>query len=175
MLFLGAVSSGSAWAQRTMQGQSFLSADCLSDFDRLGAKIAFGQYTLGGFWETGANAHFYDAVTNTGYSLEYMHTYASGGYMFRLAQTRKRSINLYTGGGVFFGCEILDPLGKLPREIVFNGNRSEFLYGIYAGLSSEFFVTERLSLLIDAFVPLNFSSRIRLLNYDVGLGLKVML
>ena len=166
---------GNASAQRTMTGQGFLSADCLYDIENFGAKAECGQYTLGGFWMVGANGHFYDATTSSKYSLEYAHCYAFGGYMHRLAGTRRRSVNLYGGGGAFIGAEVIDPMSRLPKDAVLGIDRSGFLYGLYVGLSAEFFVVEKLAIVTGVSIPLNFSSRIRMLNYDIGLGLKVML
>ena len=109
------------------------------------------------------------------YNLEYVHYYAFGGYMHRLAGTRRRSVNLYGGGGVFMGAEVLDPMSRLPKDTVLGIGRTAFLYGVYAGLSAEFFIVEKVAVMAGALVPLNFSSGIRMLNYDVCLGLKVML
>ena len=164
-----------ASAQRTMAGQGFLSADCLYDFENFGAMAEYGQYTLDGFWMVGANGHLYDTATSSEYRLEYTHCYAFGGYMHRLAGTRGRSVNLYGGGGVFIGAEVLDPINRLPKDTILGANRARFLYGVYAGLSAEFFIVEKLAVTVNAIAPLNFSSGIRMLNYDVGLGLKVML
>lgn len=164
-----------ATAQRTMAGQGFLSADCLYDFENFGAMAEYGQYTLGGFWTVGASGHFYDAMTSSKYNLEYVHCYAFGGYMHRLAGTRRRSVNLYGGGGVFMGAEVLDPMSRLPKDTVLGIGKTAFLYGVYAGLSAEFFIVEKVAVMASALVPLNFSSGIRMLNYDFGLGLKVML
>ena len=164
-----------ASAQRTMAGQGYISADCLYDFENFGAKAEYGQYTLGGFWSVGASGHFYDATTTSKYSLEYVHCNAFGGYMHRLVGTRRRSVNLYGGGGVFMGAEVLDPMSRLPKDTVLGIGRTAFLYGVYAGLSAEFFIVEKVAVMAGALVPLNFSSGIRMLNYDVCLGLKVML
>lgn len=164
-----------ATAQRTMAGQGFLSADGLYDFENFGAMAEYGQYTLGGFWMVGANGHLYDTATSSEYRLEYTHCYAFGGYMHRLAGTRRRSVNLYGGGGVFMGTEVLDPMSRLPKDTVLGIGRTAFLYGVYAGLSAEFFIVEKVAVMAGALVPLNFSSGIRMLNYDVCLGLKVML
>lgn len=164
-----------ASAQRTMAGQGYISADCLYDFENFGAKAEYGQYTLGGFWSVGASGHFYDATTTSKYSLEYVHCNAFGGYMHRLVCTRRRSGNLYGGGGVFIGAEVLDPINRLPKDTILGANRARFLYGVYVGLSAELFIVEKLAVTVNAIAPLNFSSGIRMLNYDVGLGLKVML
>ena len=164
-----------ASAQRTMAGQGYISADCLYDFENFGAIAEYGQYTLGGFWTVGASGHFYDAMTSSKYNLEYVHYYAFGGYMHRLAGTRRRSVNLYGGGGVFMGAEVLDPMSRLPKDTVLGIGKTAFLYGVYAGLSAEFFIVEKVAVMASALVPLNFSSGIRMLNYDFGLGLKVML
>ena len=164
-----------ASAQRTMAGQGYISADCLYDFEKFGAMAEYGQYTLGGFWAVGASGHLYDTATSSEYRLEYTHCYAFGGYMHRLAGTRRRSVNLYGGGGVFMGAEVLDPMSRLPKDTVLGIGRTAFLYGVYAGLSAEFFIVEKVAVMAGALAPLNFSSGIRMLNYDVCLGLKVML
>ena len=95
--------------------------------------------------------------------------------MHRLADTRRRSVNLYGGGGMFMGAEVLDPMSRLPKDTVLGIGKTAFMYGVYARLSAEFFIVEKVAVMAGAFVPLNFSSGIRMLNYDFGLGLKVML
>lgn len=174
-LFLGSIFCVEASAQRTMKSQSFLNAECLYDFESFGVSTTFGQYTLGGFWETGLDGHLYKADTDSGIVLDYAHCCVSGGYMFRLAGTKRRNINLYAGSGVFIGAEILDPMNRLLDNYRLSMKKAEFLYGIYAGMLTEIFVMEKLAIVVEASLPLNFSSRISMLGYDVGLGLKVML
>lgn len=109
LLFLGGTE---ARAQRTVRGQSFISADFVKTLspvlsrDAMGAELWYGRYLDTFYWQAG---------------LQYMLGYIkdserqapgcftlSGGVMYRLAATRSRRLNCYIGGNALFGVEFAD-------------------------------------------------------------------
>lgn len=139
-----------------------------------GAEAFYCRYTLGGFWEAGLMGCDYRTSLSTGHTLRYDNVLAAGGYLFRLAGTRSRRLNLYGGGGVFAGVELLDPLGRIPGYIDLGQNHVAFQYGLYAHGMAEVFLGRRLALVVSGRTPVNFSSGIRHFHWQAGLGLKYL-
>ena len=161
-----------ASAQRTMSGQPSLRVSSLYNGRSVGAEAFFEQYTLSGYWQAGLQGNLYNAALSTGHTLDYLHALAQGGYHFRLAGTRSRSLNLYTGCGVLAGVEALDPWGSLPEYVNIGRNRCTFVYGPYASAVLEWFVAPRFAFVLQAEVPLTFGSTIGVFNWNAGLGRK---
>ena len=164
-----------ASAQRTISGQSALALSAYYTGTSVGAEAFYQQYTLGGFWETGAfftdNRH----PLSTGGRLYYEHIATAGGYLWRLSATRSRSCNWYVGAGAFAGIEWLDPFDMLPDYIDLGVADIRFLYGVYAKTLLEVFLSPRFALLLEGAVPVNFSSAISYVHWQAGLGIKFML
>ena len=165
----------SASAQRTMNGQSSLCPSVHWTGSSFGAEAFFSQYTLGGFWEAGLSAKQYKKDTSAGVDINSLNIAAIGNYLFRLAGTRSRSVNLYGGAGAFIGYEAIDPMHKLPSTIQTNLKNGYFLYGLQAKLVAEFFISKSFAFTLNGCVPINFSSPMGWFHYDIGLGMKVML
>lgn len=165
----------SASAQRTMNGQSSLCPSVHWTGSSFGAEAFFSQYTLGGFWEAGLSVKQYKKDTSAGVDINSLNIAAIGNYLFRLAGTRSRSINLYGGAGAFLGYEAIDPMHKLPSTIQTNIKNGYFLYGLQAKLVAEFFIAKKVAIVIDGCVPVNFSSPMGWFHYDLGVGLKFLL
>ena len=164
-----------ASAQRTQSGQSSLRASLLFNGLSVGAEAFYEQYTLGGYWTVGASGNHYMAGLSTGDTLDYIHALAEGGYLFRLAGTRSRSLSFYTGGGLLAGVEVLDPLSALPGHIVFPSSKYAFLYGMYAQAAVEWFISRRLAIVLEASAPVTFGSGVSVVNWNVGMGVKLNL
>ena len=98
-----------AQAQRTMKEQSVIGAKTSFNGMSAGASIDYSQYTLNGFWYVGVSGNDYYALYTSNDWLRYDHICGYGGYLFRLVGTRSRSINLYGGGEVIVGLELIDP------------------------------------------------------------------
>ena len=107
--------------------------------------------------------------------MDYVHALAEGGYLFRLAGTRSRSLSLYAGGGVLIGVEALDPFSSLPGNIVLGRAKYSFLYGVYAQGAMEWFVGRKLAVMLQASAPVTIGSAIGWMHWSVGLGLKLNL
>ena len=86
-----------ASAQRTISGQSALALSAYYNGTSVSAEAFYQQYTLGGFWETGAIFSDNSLPLSIGGRLYYEHIAAAGGYLWRLAATRSRSCNWYAG------------------------------------------------------------------------------
>ena len=164
-----------ASAQRTISGQPTLALSAYYTGSFVGAEAFFQQYTLGGFWEAGAFATPYLHPLSSGDILDNWHIAASGGYLWRLAATRSRSCNWYAGAGAYVGIEWLDPFGKLPGYIDLGVADIRFLYGVYAKTVLEVFLSPRFAMLIQGAAPVNFSSVTGYINWQAGLGVKIML
>ena len=164
-----------ASAQRTMSGQPSLRVSSLYNGLFVGAEAFYEQYTLSGYWQTGVSGNLYKAKLSSGDTLDYLHVIAEGGFLFRLAGTRSRSLNLYAGGGALAGVEMLDPFNFLPEHIALSQKQTAFIYGVYAQGVLEWFVARKFAILLQASSPITFGSSIRIVNGNVGIGLKLNL
>lgn len=163
------------WAQRTMRGEYFLSAQALSGTvppSVTGAEVSFGQYLLSSYWKAGVTASSFSGYTLSRPEAGYAHLAAYGDWMERIAATRNRMLNIYAGGGVFLGYEAYTP--QTAPVVSETGEQKEgaFLYGVHAGLEAEFFVMKRLALVISGKVPVNFTSPHGWLHGSAGAGLR---
>lgn len=161
-----------ASAQRTMSGQKSLRVSLLYNGLSVGAEAFYEPYTLTGFWQAGVQGNLYKAGLSTAHSLDYVHALAQGGYQFRLAGTRSRSLNLYAGGGALVGVEILDAWRRLPYYLDLGKSRYAFIYGLYSSAMLEWFVSRQWALVLHAGLPVTFGSAIGALHWNVGIGLK---
>ena len=164
-----------ASAQRTMSGQSSIGLSARYNGSSVGAEAFYGMYTLGGLWDVSLSGDRYTVGISTGSRLEYYDICAKGGYLFRLLATRSRSLNLYAGGGIFAGAELLDPQGRIPSYIDLGAPQTAFLYGIYAETTLEVFLGTRCAFLLTGILPLNFSSPVSMLHYGGQVGFKILL
>ena len=164
-----------AQAQRTMKGQSVIGAEASFNGMSAGASMDYSQYTLNGFWYIGVSGNDYYALYTGNGSLRYDHICGYGGYLFRLAGTRSRSVNLYGGGEIMVGMELIDPFEELPEQFKASIERYRFLYGVGPKILAEFFVSTRFAFTIFGTLPINFSSAISNVNYNIGGGFRIML
>lgn len=164
-----------ASAQRTMPGRFSVAVNGCFNGSSVSAEAFFGQYTLGGYWEAGLLANDYGWPLSVSGRLQYDQLAVAGGYQFRLAATRDRAVNLYGGGGVFAGLEFVDPFRSLPEYYVLPIDSQAFLYGLYVKTTAEFFIGRCFAFVLEASLPLAFSSQLSMINYAVGGGIKLIL
>lgn len=164
-----------ASAQRTISRQLATYAISYYTGTSVGAEAFCQQYTLDGYWEAGVTVSPYMYPLSTGDILCDMHLAAAGGYLWRLAATRSRSINWYAGAGAFAGVEWCDPFEQLPEYVRLGVADIGFLYGVYAKTTVELFVASRFALVIQGAVPINFSSFTGPFHWHAGVGVKFML
>ena len=96
-------SSQAASAQRTMKGQLHVGAQAsLSADPRLpaGGELSFGSYLLDSYIAGWINVTPDFISLATGHQLGYFPINVGADYMYRVAATRARSVNLYVVGGI---------------------------------------------------------------------------
>lgn len=109
----------------------------------------------------------------TTHQLGYIPINVGAEYMYRVAATRSRSVNLYVGGGVFLGWELYDPFKRLPSYIDTGFGNSTFIYGVSASIASEFFITRTVALTLESRMPVSISSKTEILKLHLKAGIKV--
>lgn len=168
--------SQKCYAQRTMNDRNLLTAGCAASFSSVkdfGGCISWGRYLLDGYWEVSASAVPRGMDLSTGNRMDMLTVRGEGGYMHRIAATRSRSFNLYTGGSAFIGYEIYDPVRRLPSNINTGLGEGAFVYGIRPSVEAEVFLTRTLAIIIRGSTPLTFSSLSGWLRVNAGAGLRL--
>lgn len=156
-----------------MPGRSVFTLGLHCNGSSFGAEAFFGQYVLAGYWSAGFVADDYNTPLSTGGQLQYDHLSVGGEFMFRLAATRGRTINLYTGAGVFAGMELVDPFHRLPSYIGLSIPGRSFLYGIYGKALAEFYLGRYFALTLECSVPMTFPGRLGWLRWNAGIGMRI--
>lgn len=159
ILFLA---STGASAQRTAEGAFFLDLNgSYVPVNGFGGNLGFGRYTMIGFWETRANALFMNYFIDAE-AAKCNHYMVQGGYLFRLAASRSRVLNLYGGGGAFIGAATFNTtdagwskLSQLAKKDWYS-QQTSFLYGAYAKVDFEVFFTDTLAFDLAVKAPFGF-------------------
>ena len=173
----------SAFAQRTVIKQSFVEVsggmsfkpDIVGTAEWPGKALAFsggyGRYTRLGYWGAGASfANQLKKLPDYELNMPYTDISAYGQYMFRIAATRSRSVNLYGGGGIGLGLQIMDT-GNYCKDYEFTLTKKEysngetktvtktltsgdmfFLLHIFGALEGEFFFAPKVAFVLRAAV-----------------------
>ena len=163
-------------AQRTMKGQYHLAAEAAFAADPrvpAGVEISFGAYLLDSYVIGWINVTPDYVTLPTSHQLEYIPINVGADYMYRVAATRARSVNLYVGGGVYLGWELYDPFRKVPSYIDTGFGSGTFIYGVAPALDSEFFITRRLALTLGARMPVSISSKTEILKLHLKAGIRI--
>lgn len=163
-------------AQRTMKGQLHIDAKAsLSADPRMpaGGELSFGSYLLNSYITGWINVTPDYITLPTGHQLGYIPINIGADYMYRVAATRARSINLYVGGGVFLGWELYDPFKKVPPYIDTGFGKGNFIYGVAPALETEFFITRTVALTLGARMPVSISSKTEILKLHLKAGFRV--
>lgn len=163
-------------AQRTMKGQLHIGAQAsLSADPRVpaGGELSFGSYLLNSYITGWINVTPDYISLPTGHQLGYIPINVGADYMYRVAATRARSVNLYVGGGVFLGWELYDPFRRVPSYIDTGVGDGNFIYGVAPALESEFFITRTVALTLGARMPVSISSKTEILKLHLKAGLRV--
>ena len=168
------MSVGIANAQRTSAGYNFISASFPVSFTGDGlAGISYGRYQLRGYWDTEVKFVNRNAASRIG-DCEYSDITAGWNYMYRLVSTRNRAFSIYTGAGMFLGAEVLDVFGKFDSSKgIITGCSNHFLYGVAASAEAEVYLSKKFAMALRYSVPINFSSTINMVNYELGIGLRI--
>ena len=169
-------SSQAASAQRTMKGQLHIGAQASLSADPrvpIGGELSFGCYLLDSHISGWINVTPDYISLPTGHQLGYIPINVGADYMYRVAATRARSVNLYVGGGVFLGWELYDPFKRVPSYIDTGFGKGNFIYGVAPALESEIFFTRMVALTLGARMPVSISSKTEILKLHLKAGLRV--
>ena len=169
-------SSQAASAQRTMKGQLHIGAQASLSADPrvpIGGELSFGSYLLDSHISGWINVTPDYISLPTGHQLGYIPINVGADYMYRVAATRARSVNLYVGGGVFLGWELYDPFKRVPSYIDTGFGKGNIIYGVAPALESEFFITRTVALTLGARMPVSISSKTEILKLQLKAGLRV--
>lgn len=180
LAFLFASVSVPASAQRTMEGQYFLSAEGISSVlkDRgLGFTLGFGKYFTSSRFDAGFEYLSKKGVANYSPILLY------GDWMYRFASTRDHMLNVYAGGVAFIGYEAVKKTIQPAEEnaasiVVQSGNGYEvpgFSLGLGPRLDAEVFIAKSVSLTLAGTLPLSFLSANEKVSFNLSVGLRVNL
>lgn len=163
-------------AQRTMKGQFHIDAKAsLSADPRVpaGGELSFGSYLLNSYISGWINVTPDYITLPTSHQFGYIPINVGADYMYRVAATRARSVNLYVGGGIFLGWEFYDPFKKVPPYIDTGFGKGNFVYGVAPALESEFFITRTVALTLGARMPVSISSKTEILKLHLRAGFRV--
>ena len=163
-------------AQRTMKGQLHIGAHASLSADPripIGGELSFGSYLLDSYMTGWINVTPDFITLPTTHQLGYIPINVGAEYMYRVAATRSRSVNLYVGGGVFLGWELYDPFKRLPSYIDTGFGNGTFIYGVSASIASEFFITRTVALTLESRMPVSISSKTEILKLHLKAGIKV--
>ena len=169
-------SSQAVSAQRTMKGQLHIGAQASLSADPrvpIGGELSFGSYLLDSHISGWINVTPDYISLPTGHQLGYIPINVGADYMYRVAATRARSVNLYVGGGVFLGWELYDPFKRVPSYIDTGFGKGNFIYGVGPALESEFFITRTVALTLGARMPVSISSKTEILKLHLKAGFRV--
>lgn len=163
-------------AQRTMKGQLHIGAHASISADprvSAGGELSFGSYLLDSYITGWINVTPAYITLPTSHQLGYIPINVGADYMYRVAATRSRSINLYVGGGIFLGWELYDPFKRLPSYIDTGFGNGTFIYGVAPAVASEFFIARTVALSLEARMPVSISSKTEILKLHLKAGIKV--
>ena len=168
-----------AQAQRTVNSSLMLTAEYSYPFGMNGedfcVDLECGQYLLDSYWNSGITGALYSSLLKNEDTMQYAQILGFGEWMYRLAATRSRCVNLYLGGGVFLGYEAYDPFGKLPSYYETDLGEGSFIYGMHAHLESEFYFCRNIAFVLGGRLPVNFSSPVCKVHYHVNAGIRINL
>ena len=163
-------------AQRTMKGQLHIGALASLSADPgipVGGELSVGSYLLDSYITGWINVTPDYITLPTSHQLGYVPINVGADYMYRVAATRSRSVNLYVGGGVFLGWELYDSFRRVPSYIDTGLGSGAFIYGVAPSVASEFFITRTVALSLEARMPVSISSKTEILKLHLKAGIKV--
>lgn len=186
VLCLAALSflAGSAFAQRTSKDQFHLSGTVDYNLYSMGSEVQFGQYLLFGYWSAGANLQNYVSDVRNNEVANFQRIVGLGTFMYRFVGNRSRSLNLYGGGDVFAGAEVLDMFSSLSEEkrksLVDNCGFKDarFIFGGGLRLEGEYFPLPRLAIILPLRVVFTANTAMNsykggdVVGFNVGLGVR---
>ena len=179
LLFLtGAVT---VHAQRTSQGTIEVTASVNTSFNSFGGDISAAYYFQSSYIGGGVSymdRKFHEKNYDENVSLGRAEAYVT--WMWRFFGSRGRAVNLYLGGDIFLGIEMLDPFKQctaVTRQALYNVNfeKNRIIYGLSPRLEGEFFVAPRVAIVLPLRLPIAFNTnrkgeRLWIVGYEAGIG-----
>lgn len=166
VMLLGAAAAPAS-AQRTAKGEFSLSLDgCFIPMNGFGGDIRFGIYTMTGFWDFGIdirNLSLTLSGPDVAIPASSLGCDARAGYMYRLTNTRDRTINLYAGGGISLGAAPFFTSEEGMSELGFTDTPVPFVYGLYPKVEVEIFFSRTVAFDVALAAPFNFYTK----NYNI--------
>ena len=160
-LFIIGLSGTECKAQRHVPGQHVINAD-FSTWKQFGGGLSWGKCGFYGNSEFGVNYATVGLPEECGfkkkikderktYEAKCNDWYVSGGYLFRVASNRSRSVNLLLGGTVDAGARVYD--GRYSIEVpegedAIMTNRVKFIYGLSPMAKFEYFPNRSVALTV---------------------------
>ena len=169
----------SAHAQRTAVGMNQISATFTTSLSSIGGEVLYGRYLTHGYWF--GNMTFVDRAERDSQLLETIHHQryqAGGGYMARLYGTKSRNFNVYGGGDVFIGAEMLDVFKSMTpatRQSFYSAGFSDyrFVFGLSPRAEVEFFPINNLAVIGLVRAPVCLNTKFGILGLELGVGIRV--
>ena len=182
-----AAASVQARAQRTVRGQSLVSAAFMQTVSPPGAtsvqggEVLYGRYLPNSYWQAGAQ--YMPATGDGGIGC---FTFA-GGMMWRLAESRSRVFSLYLGGNALFGADFGD-ISKAVTDIVAEessdsitsapgdgddeGVKTAFVYGIEPRVEVELYLFRKAALVLGVQIPIKMLTQQNNLSLRLSAGIR---
>lgn len=188
LIFLLFASSDPLSAQRTWNGEGFIGVNQFISGYAIpsgGLGIEGGQYLLHSYWKAGVRAVDWNQKVSgilpegdeEGETLYFDHILwnLSGSWMYRLASSYGRGINLYAGIGAFLGINHYEVFHPLPQELESGFPKAEFVYGAEPAVDIELFLLRRVALVVGVQSPFTLSSSLRtdLWHLSGSLGVRI--
>jgi len=170
--------TATAAAQRTANGERLAYGELNWTISSVGVGAGMGLYTVYGYWF--GELTFNNRLERDAYSLEevyYPRLCVAGGYMYRILNDHRRTINFYGGGDAFLGLEFLDlyhSLSSPVREgLLVNGYKEmPLVYGFSPRAELEWFALPYVAVILNIRFPVSFGSKFPGLGMEIGLGAK---
>lgn len=185
LIFLFLAGSWTASAQRTANGKVFIGVNQFVSGYAMpsgGLGIEGGQYLVGSYWKVGVravdwNQKIADILDEDGNRVWFDHILwnLSGSWMYRLAGTYGRRLNLYIGAGAFLGINHYEAFRKLPGELQGDFPKAEFVYGAEPAVDLEVFPFRRVAIVVGIQSPFTLSSSLStdLWHLSGSLGVRI--
>ena len=195
--------SQGASAQRTSQGTVFIGLSPYVSGYSLpsgGLGVEAGRYLLHSYWKVELRAVDWNQKVSAGgdadaapaeesaegaspaaeaapVHFDHVLWNLSGNWMYRLAASYGRRVNLYVGAGAFVGLNRYEVFRRLPEELSGSFPEEEFVYGAEPRIDLELFLFRRTAFVLGVQSPITLSSSLKtdLWHVSASLGIRINL
>lgn len=173
-----------ASAQRAAEGRLFLDVSPSATFHSSpsgGISFGVGAYREVSFWRGALSVMDYmqgvKATDGSSHRYDYVNVTADFDWMWRVAGSYSRVVNLYLGAGAFIGADIPQVLVRLPEQYLFSGGTC-FIYGVSPSVLLEIYMSKRCALTLSGKSPFSFGKSMQynhLWGGQASLGVRIVL